>query len=119
MEDPCAELDDAVRSLLRLAPTADDYGRMFNSLSFRMTAPSSMLRKEENLALTTRTYPQYKLECALSGIEAPDEQTWQKMHSGWFDRPVAWTMREEPEQQIAWWNTALRSGASKGTCDAR
>lgn len=117
MEDPGTELDDVVRSLL--APTAAAYGRAFSQLSFRMTAPSDMLRKEENLALTTRSYPQYQLECALSGIEAPDEPTWQKMHSGWFERPVKWVAREEPEQQIAWQNTVLRCGASEGTCDAR
>ena len=58
MEDPGAELDDVVRSLL--APTMDDYGRMFSQISFRMTAPCDMLRKEENLALTTRSYPQYQ-----------------------------------------------------------
>lgn len=121
MEDPGAELDGVVRSLLAptaLAPTADDYGRMSSQISFRMTAPCDMLRKEENLALTARTYSQYRLECALSGIEAPDEPTWRKMHAGWFDRPVEWIAREEPEQQIAWQNMVQRCGASEGTCDA-
>lgn len=117
MEDSCVELDNVVRSLL--APTADDYACKFSSISFRMTVPCDMLRKDENLALTTRTYSQYQLECALSGIEAPDEPTWQKMHSGWFERPVEWIAREEPEQQIAWQNAVWRCGASEGICDAR
>lgn len=116
MEDPGAELDDVVRS--PLAPAADDCGRMSSRISFRMTAPCDMLRKEENLALMARAYPQCQLERALSGIEAPDEPTWRKMHAGWFDRPVEWMAREEPEQQIAWQNMVQRCGASEGTWHA-
>lgn len=63
MEDPGAELDDVVRS--PLAPAADDCGRMSSRISFRMTAPCDMLRKEENLALMARAYPQCQLERAV------------------------------------------------------
>ena len=90
-----------------------------STIAFQITAPCNMLRKEENLALTTRSYPQYRLECALSGIEAPDEQSWRTMHSGWFKRPVEFAVRQEPKLQAAWRDTVWRYSASDGTWHAR